>query len=106
MTGIGPAPLCQPCSAQHARWLDYRLPRTLGIACGSGTPYDMSAAGVRDRQRSRFEEWRVTIKFNQDLIARTCREQQHTEPTPRVAPAVVVVQLPLFDVPEPVRAAA
>ncbi|MET8278236.1 hypothetical protein [Micromonospora sp. NPDC005174] len=99
-------PLCEPCSAQHARWLDYRLPRTFGIAYDSGTPYDVSTAGVRDRRRSRFEEWRATIKFNQDLIARTCREQRHIEPACEAIPAIVVVQRPLFDMPEPTRAAA
>ncbi|MEV5211376.1 hypothetical protein AB0K35_28270 [Micromonospora sp. NPDC053740] len=99
-------PICQPCSAERARWLDYRLPRTLGITHGSGAPYDVSVAGVRDRQRSRFEEWKATIAFHRDLIAHTCRQQCHAEPAPEVVPAVVVVQLPLFELAESTRAAA
>ncbi len=87
------APLCPPCREARSKWLDFRLPRTLGIAHGSGAPYDVSSAGVRDRQRARFDEWRDTIRFNRDLIARTCRKAQHVAQPE--APAVV--QLPLFD---------
>lgn len=95
-------PLCPPCRAASSAWLDYRLPPVLGIAHGSGAPYDVSAAGIRDRQRGRFEEWRSTIRFNRDLIARTCRAAGHVaeEPVARV------VQLDLFAAFEPVKGAA
>jgi hypothetical protein len=86
-------PLCPPCRDERSRWLGYRLPRTPGFAFGSGAPYDVSPAGIRDRQHARFEEWRSTVAFHRDLIARTCREQRHSH-----APAVPrVVEIPLFD---------
>lgn len=85
-------PLCPPCGAARLAWLDYRLPRTFGFAYGSGAPYDVSAAGVRDRRRLRFEEWRSTVRFHTDLIARQCRAAGH------VAEAQVarVIQLDLL----------
>lgn len=86
-------PLCAPCSEARLAWLDYRLPRVRGFAHGSGAPYDISAAGIRDRQRSRFEEWRSTIRFHMDLIARACRAAGHVDSEP--APARVI-QLDLF----------
>lgn len=85
--------VCTRCRAERDAWLDYRLPPVLGIAYGSGAPYDVSPAGIRDRQRSRFEEWRSTVNFNRDLIARTCRAAGHTDPGP--APARVI-QLDIF----------
>lgn len=91
------APLCAPCKDERARWLDYRLPRTFGIAYGSGTPYDVSPAGLRGCQRGRYETWRETIKFNRDLIARTCRQHRHVDQSRPTVASVVVVQLPLFD---------
>jgi hypothetical protein len=96
------APLCPPCSAARSAWLDYRLPPVLGIAYGSGAPYDVSAAGVRDRRRSRFEEWRSTVRFNRDLIARHCRAAGHVaeEPVARI------VQLDLFAALEELKGAA
>lgn len=72
-----PRPLCPPCRAARAAWLDYRLPQVHGFTFGSGTPYDVSLSGIRDRRHARFEQWRSTIRFNRDLIARTCREAGH-----------------------------
>ncbi|GIE30143.1 hypothetical protein Ait01nite_031880 [Actinoplanes italicus] len=86
-------PVCQSCQAERATWLDYRLPRTAGFSFGSGAPYDASPAGIRDRQHGRFEEWRATIRFHRDLIARTCRDQGHVA----APPAPRVVEIPLFD---------
>lgn len=86
-------PLCTPCNEARARWLNYRLPPTLGIAHGSGAPYDVSAAGLRDKQRSRFEEWRATVRFQRDLIARQCREAGHVAEEPPAR----VVQLDLLE---------
>ena len=85
-------PLCGPCQASRAAWLDYRLPPVFGIAHGSGAPYDVSAAGIRDRQRSRFDEWRSTVRFHRDLIARTCRAAGHIAE----APPARVIQLDIF----------
>lgn len=94
MTAPVTPPLCAPCQDERSRWLDYRLPAVPGFVHGSGARYDLSPAGIRDRQRARYEEWKSTIAFHRDLIARTCREQGHT-----VAPTVParVVEIPLFD---------
>jgi hypothetical protein len=86
-------PLCSPCHAARVAWLDYRLPPVLGFQHGSGAPYDTSPAGIRDRQRSRFEEWRSTVKFQMDLIADACRAAGHVEGVP----AARVIQLDLFE---------
>lgn len=95
-------PLCVPCSAAHSAWLDYRLPRVPGFAHGSGAPYDVSATGLRDQRHARFEEWRSTIRFNQDLIASTCRTAGHVaeEPVARV------IQLDLFAALDEMKGAA
>jgi len=85
-------PLCPPCSAARAAWLDYRPPPVRGFAHGSGAPYDVSAAGLRDRRRSRFEQWRSTVRFQMDLIAAQCRAARHVAE----APPARVVQLDLF----------
>lgn len=85
-------PLCPPCREARLSWLDYRLPRTLGIAYGSGAPYDVSPPGIRDRQRARYEEWRSTVNFNMDLIASTCRAAAHVAEEPPAR----VIQLDLF----------
>ena len=61
--------LCRACQDARAAWLDYRLPRTAGFAYGSGAPHDTSPAGIRDRQHSRAEQWRATVRFQRDLIA-------------------------------------
>jgi hypothetical protein len=82
-------PLCPPCQAARLSWLDYRLPHSLGVGA---TVYDSSPAGIRDRQRGRFEEWRSTIRFHRDLIARTCRASGHVA----VPPPARVVQLDLL----------
>lgn len=87
--------LCPPCQAARSCWLDYRLPRSFGIAHGSGAPHDVSAAGTSDRRGSRFEEWQSTIQFNRDLIARTCREQRHAATAAEEPPAVVQLPLPV-----------
>lgn len=86
------SPLCPPCRAASSAWLGYRLPPALGIAYGSGADYDMSAAGIRDRRQARFELWRDTIRWNRDLIARTCRAAGHTT----AEPAARVIQLDLL----------
>lgn len=86
-------PLCVPCRAARAAWLDYRLPRVLGIAYGSGATGDMSPMGIRDRRRSRFEEWRSTILFQRQSIADRCRAAGHVDAEPGPAR---VIQLDLF----------
>lgn len=87
------APLCIPCREARSRWLDYRLPPVPGFQHGSGAPYDTSPAGIRDRQRSRFEQWRSTVRFQMDLIASACRAAGHVAE----APVARVIQLDLFE---------
>jgi hypothetical protein len=85
-------PLCPSCREARSVWLDYRLPPPRGFAHGSGAPYDVSAAGIRDARKARFDEWRSTVRFHMDLIARTCRSAGHVaEPPPGR-----VIQLDLF----------
>lgn len=86
-------PLCAPCRGASGAWLDYRLPRVPGFQHGSGAPYDVSTAGLRDQRRAGFEQWRSTIRFQRDLIARTCRAAGHVFE----APPARVIQLDLFE---------
>jgi hypothetical protein len=73
-------PLCGPCRDESARWLDTRpstlLPR-LGFAYGSGAAYDVSAAGLAGRRRSRHEEWAATVRHQRALVAAGCRAGNH-----------------------------
>lgn len=75
--------LCGPCSQESARWLDTSpstlLPR-LGFAHGSGAAYDVSAAGLRDKNRARHAEWAATVRFQRDLVATGCRAGNHAKP--------------------------
>ncbi|WP_157562685.1 hypothetical protein [Micromonospora chokoriensis] len=91
-------PVCRPCQDARDRWLDSRpsqvLPR-LGFTYGSGARHDTTTAGIHDNHRSRYERWRQLVKSNRDLIARTCREQGHTEVPAEKVPAVI--ELPLLD---------
>jgi hypothetical protein len=68
------------------------VPR-FGIAHGSGTPYDVSAAGMRDKQRARYETWRTLVREQMARIAGQCHTAGHGTPTA----AAAVVQLDLFE---------
>lgn len=76
-------PLCAPCSEESARWLDTRpsvlIPRP-GFAHGSGAPYDVSRAGLRDKGRARHAEWSDTVRFQRRLVAAGCRAGNHASP--------------------------
>jgi hypothetical protein len=72
-------PTCPPCRAQRQRWLDYRLPPVRGFTHGSGAPYDGSTAGIRDARHARYEQWRSTVRFQMDLIAKQCRTGRHVD---------------------------
>lgn len=67
--------MCQECSREYMAWLDYRLPpppiRLMSIEGGN------PAREIQWRQQRRFEEWRDTIRFQQDLIRRLCLEAGH-----------------------------
>jgi hypothetical protein len=80
------APLCGPCSAESARWLDTSpatlLPR-LSLAYGSGAVYDASPAGLRERRAARHAEWVATVRRQRQLVADGCRAGRHAvTPTP------------------------
>jgi hypothetical protein len=76
-------PLCGPCQAERDRWLD-TTPATLiprpGFAHGSGAAYDVSAAGMAERRRARYEEWRRTVRHGREMVAVACRAGHHAEP--------------------------
>jgi len=69
--------LCIPCAHSWSRWLDYRLPPVLSITYGSGAARDATPAGIRDREESRFREWRDTIRWQQDHIRELCEQGKH-----------------------------
>lgn len=69
--------LCPPCSAASQRWLDYRLPPVLSITYGSGAARDATPAGIREREESRFRQWRDTIRWQQQHIADLCAAGKH-----------------------------
>jgi hypothetical protein len=96
MTATKP-PICPPCQERRMAWLDSKpsqvLP-TFGIAHGSGAPYDVTLAGIRDRSRSRHQQWAALVREQMAGIAAYCRQAGHT-----AAPAApVVVQLDLLQV--------
>lgn len=78
------------------RWLD-TTPQGLfpnlafAVQAQVQTPYMMSSRGLGDARRFRWERWRDTVRFQQDLIARCCREAGHSPRPPRI------VQLDLLD---------
>lgn len=72
--------LCVPCRNAWMAWLDYRLPPVLSITYGSGAARDSTAAGIRDREKSRFREWRDTIRWQQAHIEQLCRDRVAREP--------------------------
>lgn len=75
--------LCDACHREWLSWLDYRLPHTIPFA--AQTVYDTSIAGIRDRMRCRFEEWRRTIQEAQDRIRAYCAAD--TEHRPAFVPS-------------------
>lgn len=62
--------MCDPCQAEWASWLDYRQP--IAVTFAAGAAYDTTLAGVRDRQRARFDDWRNTVLAQQALIEQHC----------------------------------
>lgn len=77
------SPLCGPCSAESQRWLDTSpdtlIPR-LSFTFGSGTAYDYTPAGVAERRRARYDEWRRTVQHGRRMIALACRAGYHAQP--------------------------
>ena len=65
--------MCPPCAAFWLRWLDYRLPPPPIRLCTPGA----SVREVKSMQEARYREWRETVRFEQDLTVRLCREGKH-----------------------------
>lgn len=67
--------MCPACSKAYLAWLDYRLPpppiRLMSIEGGN------PVREIQYRQQRRFEEWRDTIRFQQDLIRSGCPGPDH-----------------------------
>ena len=90
------APLCRPCAGERERWLDYRLPpASLGYITQAVAGYDLTAAGIGDRRKARFAQWRNTVRFQQRLITSQCLAGIHAAAQPSPRPPVIVVQLEL-----------
>ena len=90
------APICASCTELRMKWLDSKPSQLLpafGIAHGSGADYDVSARGLRDRSRSRHQQWAALVREQMSAIATACRNAGHSIP----APAPVVVQLDLLN---------
>jgi hypothetical protein len=77
--------ICPPCHEAWRSWFNYRI--VPGLRINSGATRDDTLAGIKDRQRARFEEWRDTIRSNQELIEKICARRHRRQ--------FVVVQLPI-----------
>lgn len=77
-------PLCPPCAAERLRWLDYTLPHPPIRLITIGN----SVREMKDAQEARYRDWRDTVNFHMDLIARQCEQARHATARsviPRVA---------------------
>lgn len=76
-----PSRLCDTCRAEFDRWYDYRLDRPAPFTSQSN--YDRIPEGVADNRRAGYEQWRDTVRYQQDLIRQHCAEQ-HQQGTLRI----------------------
>jgi len=74
-----PQPGCEPCWGLWHRWLDYTPPPPPIRLDGTGirTARDVAAA-----QQRRYEDWRDTVRWQQDHIAACCWAGNHYERKP------------------------
>lgn len=84
--------LCAACRPKWLAWLDYRLTPPIRIhAIGED-----NTRAQRDRRNARFEEWRNTILFQQQLIADACASSHApARQTPDIP--TIAEQMHLFD---------
>lgn len=66
--------LCDECTQEHLRWLDYPMPPASMPLIQIGNPSERRISDVRS---ARAQDWRTTIRTAQDLIRTVCLEQ-HT----------------------------
>lgn len=59
--------LCEDHKEEYDAWLDYKLPPTLAIHTVGNSVRD-----VNDARNARFERWKNTVNFQQDLIKTIC----------------------------------
>lgn len=71
-----PPRLCPTCAVEITRWYDYRPTQPVRIANHGSA--DDTLTRRADVLRARFESWRDTIRYQQDLIRRQCAEQHQT----------------------------
>ena len=58
------------------RWLDYTLPpEPIRIDAS----YVRTVRDIKEHQERRYREWRDTVRFEQDLIKKNCREGRHVK---------------------------
>lgn len=72
-------PLCPSCAEEAGRWLDttpQQFP-ALATAVQAHAAADLTARGMAERRRGRYEKWRGTVRFQRSLIVRHCRSQGH-----------------------------
>ena len=59
---------CPPCSASWQAWLEWRLlPAPIVLCSPNRTVREIAAS-----QEARYQEWRSTVRTQQDLIHRIC----------------------------------
>jgi hypothetical protein len=68
--------LCPPCAAASMRWLDYSPPPVPVVLCSPGR----TAREIRLSQERRYQDWRDTVRWQQEHIARLCAAGNHCEP--------------------------
>lgn len=66
--------MCEPCAAAWMRWLDYTLPAAPIRLDGTGI---RTARDIGEYQQRRYQDWRDTIRFEQDLIKAGCLRGNH-----------------------------
>ena len=81
----GSASLCGPCREEWLKWLDYQQPVT-GIKFANHAAYDDTTAGRGGVRRSGFEQWRDTIRYQQQLIKDDCA-RNHRQQVAAAEPA-------------------
>lgn len=64
--------MCEEHAEEWRRWLDYKLPPAPRLI-QAGTP---SPARMREDRKARFEQWRDTIRTQQDLVRQACTAHQ------------------------------
>lgn len=74
---------CEPCTDLINRWMDTQ-PSTLiprpAVALTGGTGYDSTPAGVADKRRSHYEQWRRTVRDGIAAVRAACAAGRHAEP--------------------------